>query len=126
MSRKKNGDAEMVRLNYTKARNQVTNVMLQSKRKYESDIALKSKQYRKVFWSHIRSKLKTKTGVSPLLEDVNDKTSIKFSNEEKANIFQKQFSSVFTREPDGDIPKLARKTDIFIHDLFTPKEMIEE
>ena len=63
----------------------------------------------------------------PLLEDVNDKTSIKFSNEEKANILQNQFCSVFNREhPYGGIPKLARRTDISIHDLFITKEMIEK
>ena len=45
-------------------------------------------QYPKVFWSHIRSRLKPKTGVSPLLEDVNDKKSIKFSNDEKASILE--------------------------------------
>ena len=83
--------------------------MRQSKRKYESDIALKSKKYPKEFWSHIRSRLLTKTGDSPLLEDVNDKKSKMFSNEEKMNILQKQFYSVFTRKPDCDIPKLTRQ-----------------
>ena len=89
MAKKNYGDPEIARLNYTKARNRVTKLMRQSKRKYESDIALKSKEHPKVFWSHIRSRLKTKTGISPLLEDVNDKKSTKFSNEEKANILQK-------------------------------------
>ena len=94
MWKKNYGDPEIARLNYTKARNRVTKLMRQSKRKYESDIALKSKEHPKVFWSHIRSRLKTKTGISPLLEDVNDKKSTKFSNEEKANILQTQFCSV--------------------------------
>ena len=59
-------DAEIARLNFIKARNKVTNLMRQPKRKYESDIALKSKQYPKVFWSHTRSKLKTKTEVEEI------------------------------------------------------------
>ena len=126
MSKKNYEDPEIARLNYTKARNRVTKLMRQSKRKYESDIALKSKEHPKVFWSHIRSRLKTKTGISPLLEVDNDKKSTKFSNEEKANILQTQFCSVFTREPDGNIPKLPQRTDISIYDLSITTEMIAE
>ena len=76
MSKKNNGDADIDHLNYTKARNQVMKLMRQSTRKYESDISLKSKNYPKVFWSHIRGRLKTKTGISTLLEDANDKKNL--------------------------------------------------
>ena len=126
MSKKNYDDAHIARLNYTKARNKVTKLMRQSKRKYENDIARKSKTNPKAFWSHIRRRLKTKTGVSPLLEDINDKTSIKFKDKEKADILQKQFSDVFTREPNGDIPKLDNRTDIFICDLYITSKVIEE
>ena len=44
-------------------------------------------------------------------ENVKDKDSMKFKDEEKANILQNQFSSVFTREPDGEIPTLCNKTN---------------
>ena len=53
-----------------------------------------------------------------MLEDINVKKSIKFSNE-KANILQKQFCN-------GDIPKLSRRTDISIYDLFIAKKIVEE
>ena len=49
------------------------------------------------FWAHTRRKLRTKCGVSPLLADVKDKDSLKFNDEEKANILQKQFSSVIRK-----------------------------
>ena len=59
------------------------------------------------YFGHIRSRLKTKTGISPLLGDGNDKKSIKFSNEEKACFLEKNFCCVFTGEVDGGIPKLS-------------------
>ena len=105
------------RLKYARARNKVTKLMRQAKRKFESNIARDSKTNPKAFWSHVRSKLKTKRGVAPLLENPKDKNSIKFSDEEKANILQKQFASVFTREPDGDTPKLALRTSVDIGNL---------
>ena len=40
-----------------------------------------------------------------------DKTSTKFNDLEKANILQKQFSSVFTREPEGEIPLVGNRTE---------------
>ena len=65
----------------------------------------------KKFWSHVRSKLKTKTGVVPVLQDEKDKTSTKFDGKEKTNILQKQFISVFTKEPKAEVPVLNQKTE---------------
>ena len=73
MARKRGRGAEEARLNYTKARNKVSKLLRQSKRKYESDIASKAKSNPKSFWSHIRGKLKTKPGISPLFADKNKK-----------------------------------------------------
>ena len=78
----------------------------------------------KSFWWYIRHKLKTKTGVAPLLGDNEDPWSTKF--EDKANIIQRQFSSVFTREPDTDIPKLDKKTDESISTLFVTDQMVRD
>ena len=83
--------------------------MRQAKRKFESDIAWKCKSNPKVFWARIQNNLKTKIGVVHLLEKKNDKTSIKFSDKDKANILQKQFSSVYTQEPEGTIPRLSKR-----------------
>ena len=72
-----------------------------SKREFERNIDIRSKINPQIFWSHVRSKLKTKTGVEPLLQDENDETSTKFEDKEKANILQKQFVCVFTKEPNA-------------------------
>ena len=74
----------------------------------------------------MRHKLKTKTGVAPLLEDNKDPESAGFEDQDKAIILQKQFSSVFTREPDADIPKLDKKTDASIYALFVTNEMVRD
>ena len=105
MSAKNRTDGETARLEYTRGRNNVTRLMRKAKRV----ICLKSKSNPKSFWWKVRHKLKTKTGVAPLLEDNKDPESAKFEDQDKENILQKQFSSVFTREPDTDIPKLDKR-----------------
>ena len=94
------------------------------KRKFEESIANKAKEHPKCFWSHIRSRLKTKEGVAPLLEDPKDKDSMKFTDEEKANILQRQFSSVFTNEPDGDVPTIPQRTNTRIWTVDVTVEMV--
>ena len=79
-----------------------------------------------MFWKHVRRKLKTKPGVAPLYEDVDDKDSIKFKDEEKANILQSQFASVFVEEPAGNVPFLETRTQSTIQELYITMAMVEE
>ena len=51
---------------YKNARNKVKTEMRKSKYTYESDLASKIKTDPKLFWSYVRSKLKTKTSFSQL------------------------------------------------------------
>ena len=88
---------------------------------FEMGIAQRSKSNPKAFLSHCRRKLKTKCSVAPLLADMKDKDSLRFSDEEKANILQKQFSSVFTKEP---IPTITRRTNSVISELHVTEEMV--
>ena len=97
-----------------------------AKRAFEKGIAHKSKRNPKLFWSHIRSKLKTKIGVAPLLKDPKDKASMRFDDEEKANILQDHFSSVFTRESGGNTPTVKKKTDSTIHSIAITTDMVRE
>ena len=97
-------DNENNRLSYIKARSKCKRVIRNTKRKFEKNIADKSKLNPKAFWKHVRRKLKSKPGIAPLLQNVLDKTSIKHSDQEKANILQHQFASVYTKEPTGTIP----------------------
>ena len=51
-------------------------MILKSKREFERNIGIQSKSNPKIFWSHVRSKLKTKTGVALLLQDKKGETLI--------------------------------------------------
>ena len=53
--------------------------------------------------------------MAPLLEYDNDEDASMFGDEEKANILQNHFLSVFTQESDGEIRILGRRTDTAIH-----------
>ena len=118
-------DSHSARVDYNKARNKVKRMMRQAKRQHENGIGFQAKSNPKAFWSHVRKKLKTKSGVAPLLENNKDLESTGFDDKGKANILQKQFSSVFTREPDNDIPKLDKRTDASITDLFVTEKMVK-
>ena len=114
----------ITRLRYVRARNKVKTMMRQAKRRFERDISKKSKSDPKVFWSHIRHRLKTKSGVAPLLENPQEKDSMKFSDVDKANILQNQFSSVYVKEPEGDIPILNCQTLMSIAELHVTSNMV--
>ena len=85
-------DVDVARLQFSKARNKVKRLLRKAKISFEREIAQQSKTNPKVFWSHARRKLKTKSVVAPLLSNPKDKVSIKFDDAEKANILLHQFS----------------------------------
>ena len=51
---------------------------------------------------------------------------MKYSDEERANILQKQFSSVFVKERDGEIQRLNRRTESSISDLHVTSDMVKQ
>ena len=81
-------DGETVRLEYTRARNNVTRLMRKAKREFEKGICLRSKSNPKSFWWYVRHKLKTKTGVAPLLEYNKDPESARQSKYSPVAIFK--------------------------------------
>ena len=117
-------DAENVQQAYTKARNKFKAMIRKSKREFERNIGIQPKSNPKIFWSHVRSKLKTKTGVPPLLQDEKDETSTKFDGKGKANILQKQFVSVFTKEPYAEVPVLDKKADVNLPNINITEEIV--
>ena len=100
--------------------------MRKATRNFEKSIARSSKMNPKLFWAHVRRRMKTKAGVAPLLESKEDKTSLKFGDKEKASILQDQFSSVFTKEPTGDVPTLGKLTNALIRSIEITAEMVEK
>ena len=120
----KRGD-QTTRLAYTRARNKVKRLLRQSKRMFEKAVASRSKTNPKEFWKYVRRKMKTKSGVSPLLEDTKDPGSLKFGDKEKANLLQQQFCSVFTKE-NGNIPEMEKRTNKSLNDLIILEAMVRK
>ena len=59
------------------------------------------KENPKDFWAYIRQKTKAKSGVS----DLKDSQGVLIQdNEEKANLLNDLFASVFIKEPPGQLP----------------------
>ena len=94
------------RQSYNQARNQVRKRTRQHRKQYELNIANQSTSNPKVFWRLARDRLKTKIGVAPLLCNPDDPGTLRHSDEKKTDTLQSQFCSVFTREPEGEIPQL--------------------
>ena len=61
-----------------------------------------------------------------MLSNQEDRASMKFTDEEKANILQKQFASVFIDEPAGGIPILTSRTNSRIADLVIMIDMVKK
>ena len=126
MSRRDRSDSDDAHSSYNKARNKVKTMMRKAKREFERGIANQCKRNPKPFWAHVRSKLKTKTGVAPLRENNQDKDSMRFDDKQKADILQNQFSSVFTREPNGEIPSFNRRTNAKLLRIAVTKDMVRK
>ena len=124
MRANKRGSNDALRHKYTQARNKVNNLLRKEKRRFERDIALKAKSNPKAFWTHARRYLKTKSGIAPLLEDPKNTESMKFNDAEKSEILLKQFSSVFTQEKDGEIPRITTRTQKKVSVLQITVEMV--
>ena len=114
---KRRGSLSSTREAYNKARNKVKQLIRQSKRSFEKEIASGSKKNPKKFWKYVRNKLRTKSGVSPLLQDKKNPNSLKFDDKEKAEILQDQFCSVFTKEQAGVLPIMEKRTNELATDL---------
>ena len=72
----------------------------QLRKQYELNIANQSTSNSKVFWRFARERLKTRIGVAPLLCNPDDPGTPRHSDEEKADIIESQFCSMFTCEPE--------------------------
>ena len=109
---------------YTKASKKLKAMIHKSKGDFERNIGIQLKSNLKIFWSHVCSKLKTKTGMAPCLQGQKDENSTKFDDKEKANILQKQFVSVFTKEPNARVPALDKKTEVNLPNINITEELV--
>ena len=62
--------------------------------------------------------------MTPPLQDEKDETSTKLDEKENSNIIQKQFFSIFTKEPNAEVPVLDKKTEVNLPNINITEEMI--
>ena len=94
-------EVEEQRLRYTRASNQSRWYCRKAVSEYEKYIASGVKKNAKGFWSYVKSKTTTRESVASLNTPEGSKTD---SDQEKAEILQTFFSSVFTRESLENMP----------------------
>ncbi len=95
---------------YCKVRNKVKNMLKFFRKQKERNISKNIKNNPKAFWKYIKSKTSVKSCINSLYTDPCDKNSLTTDNcKEKAIILNKYFASVFTKEPDGEIPSISRR-----------------
>ena len=101
---------------HKKVRNQVRRLSRKAVKLKEKDIAMSAKENPKKFWSYVKSKSKTKTSIADLYTN-ESKTTLTDSDEAKANVLGKFFSSVFTIEPEDLLPELNLKDVPVINEI---------
>ncbi len=106
---------------YCRVRNQVRKLTRRLHKIYELEIAKDAKTNPKKFWSYVKSKTKTRDGISDLyVKDTRGNVvGMTESDEEKANTLSKQFASVFTQESENNF------SDIRDQDLSWELERIQ-
>ena len=91
---------------YKQQRNKVTRMLEDSQKQFEQDLSKNAKDNPKKLWKYIKSKLKTKSGISPLYKP--DKTLTE-NEQEQAEVLSHFFASVLEKEPPGEIPTLPSR-----------------
>ena len=91
---------------YAKERDEISKKLKQERKNHEKNIATKCKQQPKLFWKYINSRLRVKTGISPLK---NKDGKLVCDDQGKAEILNSYFSSVFTKEDTDNVPTIPAK-----------------
>ena len=91
---------------YKSARNEVITELRRSKYNYEKDLATRIKTDNKLFWSYVRSKIRTKSNIGQL--ELPDGSSTN-DNQEKTEILNNYFASVFTEEGPEALPDFEER-----------------
>lgn len=87
--------------NYIRANNEARKACRKAQRQLEQTVASNAKNNPKAFWSYVNSKTKTRSGVADLKKEDGTRAS---TDQEKADILNNFFQSVFTVENDSNIP----------------------
>ena len=103
---------------FCRARNQAKWATRQALRQFESNIAREARRDPSSFYKYVRSKTKTRTGIGDLKSD----GKIAQTDQEKAEVLNSFFASVFTHENSSELPDFPDRSYTSILDSikFTP------
>ena len=87
---------------YLLCRNQCNKMIRHAKKEYERRLSKESRSNPKYFGKYVQSKMKTNTGIGPLLRKDGQ---IAVSDADKVDVLNTIFSSVFTRKNTTNIPQ---------------------
>ncbi|CAM1329914.1 Uncharacterised protein r2_g3902 [Pycnogonum litorale] len=90
---------------YIKSRNKAIKACRKAKKKLEETVAAQAKSNPKSFWSYVKAKTKSRTGIADLKRSDGSKTT---TDKEKADLLNTFLQSVFTIEKDGDLPEMPK------------------
>ncbi len=90
---------------YRRIRNQVRMLTRKSKKIKEKNVAADIRRNPKKFWSYAQSKMRTRPGIP----DLEYQGRVATSDEDKAELLSEFYSSVFTKEPQGQLPTIPTK-----------------
>ena len=102
---------------YIQARNESARMIKNSKREHQKNIAKNCKSNPKTFWKYINAQRKVKDNIAPLWDGVSNYIT---DDKGKADILNKFFSSVFTKENLNNIPYMnagENSNNILLTDL---------
>ena len=91
-------------LEYVKQRNITKKAVVKAQADFEKKIMKEFKDKPKQLFNYVREKQKVKSGISRLENEEGNLTEDE--KEAAANVLNRFFQSVFTEEPDGDVPGL--------------------
>ena len=108
--------SEESRVNYNKVRNETTKIVKQANRDFEHKLSAEVKVNPKSFWKYVKSKTKTKSSLGVLS---NPDGSAAETDQEKADVLNKFFASVFTNEDLSHMPLFDDRLFLTILDDIT-------
>ena len=90
---------------FARCRNELRRLTRNLRSRYESKLVSNLKQNPKAFWRYASSRLRTRSRVDDLRTEDGAITS---SNQEKADVLSRYFTSVFTQEGNTPVPMMRR------------------
>jgi len=97
---------------YVRLRNKVRKLTRKASKEVEKNIADEAKSNPKRFWSYVNRKTKTRERIAELhCSDDSGITRNATTDKEKADTLAEFFTSVFTREPSGELPEFEDRSE---------------